>query len=297
MPYRPQNTCHDCNYTWYPKGKNVSLRCPRCGSPSVGLVPNVFASLLATPGVAPGCGVLLLCCCGFGLVSSVLQQLGVIPKNEAKVAATDKGKSAEKPPSATPPTVAEPRPSPAPTVRPPEPEPVGSKAAAATADKVPPTAFDRLGVKPGWSSFWQRKGDIEVRVRSLSVSTVQLEDTDGVAAGQSVERLVVVVEVRAVTTDATARPWYGEASHASLWYADGLRVFPAPAGAGRRVVGQPQGERKLVGRGPAPTEVLLFEVPKKPGPLELRLDGDRVGVAGQFIFAVPGDWRMWEAKP
>jgi hypothetical protein len=29
---RPQNVCKKCAYTWYPRGKRLSLKCPRCGS-------------------------------------------------------------------------------------------------------------------------------------------------------------------------------------------------------------------------------------------------------------------------
>lgn len=29
---RPLNKCKDCGKTWYPRGSNVSSRCPRCGS-------------------------------------------------------------------------------------------------------------------------------------------------------------------------------------------------------------------------------------------------------------------------
>jgi len=28
---RPLNSCSSCHYTWYPRGHNVSCRCPRCG--------------------------------------------------------------------------------------------------------------------------------------------------------------------------------------------------------------------------------------------------------------------------
>ena len=36
---RPQNICEDCKYTWYPRGKQVSLRCPRCGSTNTKVKP------------------------------------------------------------------------------------------------------------------------------------------------------------------------------------------------------------------------------------------------------------------
>lgn len=33
---RAQNKCKKCGYTWYPRGKHVSLKCPDCGSTEVG---------------------------------------------------------------------------------------------------------------------------------------------------------------------------------------------------------------------------------------------------------------------
>lgn len=35
---RPQNRCKSCHYTWYPRGKDVSYMCPRCGSTDVTVV-------------------------------------------------------------------------------------------------------------------------------------------------------------------------------------------------------------------------------------------------------------------
>lgn len=35
---RTQNKCKKCGYTWYPRGKNISLKCPSCGSSEVGFV-------------------------------------------------------------------------------------------------------------------------------------------------------------------------------------------------------------------------------------------------------------------
>ncbi|ABR91827.1 Uncharacterized conserved protein [Janthinobacterium sp. Marseille] len=32
---RSQNKCLDCKYTWYPKGKDLSARCPECASVNV----------------------------------------------------------------------------------------------------------------------------------------------------------------------------------------------------------------------------------------------------------------------
>ena len=30
--YRPKNECDRCGYTWHPRGKDRSLRCPSCSS-------------------------------------------------------------------------------------------------------------------------------------------------------------------------------------------------------------------------------------------------------------------------
>lgn len=50
MAMRPQNRCRTCFYTWYPRGKNVSSKCPNCGRATVEVV---VLSLR-------GCGSLLL---------------------------------------------------------------------------------------------------------------------------------------------------------------------------------------------------------------------------------------------
>lgn len=33
---RTQNVCKTCKYTWYPRGKSLSHKCPKCGSEDVG---------------------------------------------------------------------------------------------------------------------------------------------------------------------------------------------------------------------------------------------------------------------
>lgn len=55
---RPQNTCRTCHNTWYPRGKSLSDRCPRCGSPEVefiysGCLRAIFY-LLASPFILIG---------------------------------------------------------------------------------------------------------------------------------------------------------------------------------------------------------------------------------------------------
>ncbi|ALU88187.1 hypothetical protein Hrubri_0971 [Herbaspirillum rubrisubalbicans M1] len=43
---RSQNTCKDCHYTWYPKGKNLSRECPNCKSKNVKIVGPGLGSIL-----------------------------------------------------------------------------------------------------------------------------------------------------------------------------------------------------------------------------------------------------------
>lgn len=50
---RPQNICGACQYTWYPRGKDLSLKCQRCGSSDVQIVPVKSSGL-------NGCLVLLV---------------------------------------------------------------------------------------------------------------------------------------------------------------------------------------------------------------------------------------------
>lgn len=54
---RLQNKCKKCGYTWYPRGKHISLKCPSCGSsevgfagPGIGLVALVVIAMLVFGG-------------------------------------------------------------------------------------------------------------------------------------------------------------------------------------------------------------------------------------------------------
>ncbi len=38
MTFRPLNQCENCGSTWHPRGKDLSSRCPTCGSRNVGIV-------------------------------------------------------------------------------------------------------------------------------------------------------------------------------------------------------------------------------------------------------------------
>ena len=37
MTDRPLNSCHDCGDTWHPRGRDLSNKCPRCGSTNIAI--------------------------------------------------------------------------------------------------------------------------------------------------------------------------------------------------------------------------------------------------------------------
>jgi hypothetical protein len=39
---RPRNGCKGCGYSWYPKGRNKSVKCPRCNNIKVILHPGAY---------------------------------------------------------------------------------------------------------------------------------------------------------------------------------------------------------------------------------------------------------------
>ena len=53
MSLRPQNQCNRCAYTWFPRGKHRSLRCPGCGSKDIEIVEPPLRS-------SSGCGPVVL---------------------------------------------------------------------------------------------------------------------------------------------------------------------------------------------------------------------------------------------
>lgn len=78
---RPENACDTCGYTWYPRGKSRSSKCPECGSRRVVVVYSGQGSD-ASPAttINVGCGsvlglgfILALGCCGFSVFNSKQQ--------------------------------------------------------------------------------------------------------------------------------------------------------------------------------------------------------------------------------
>lgn len=95
--FRPQNACHKCRDTWYPKGRNLSKKCPNCGSPKTYILPEFTEkrSILGDSNDSGGCirmfvvamllisGIIFLCLfSGSWLRSKAKDLKGMIPKKE-----------------------------------------------------------------------------------------------------------------------------------------------------------------------------------------------------------------------
>lgn len=76
---RPQNGCGACGYSWFPKGMDVSRRCPNCGSTSVSAYPGALAI-----------GWLMLVLIGLGMaaIPIILFQKGVRATRSDSIAQT-----------------------------------------------------------------------------------------------------------------------------------------------------------------------------------------------------------------
>jgi hypothetical protein len=85
---RSRNKCKACGNKWFPKGKNLSDKCPRCGSAEVALAGLGCLGWL-------GCIVILV------VIAAVIYALNQDPAKEATPAASTP--SAEAPPSSLPP--------------------------------------------------------------------------------------------------------------------------------------------------------------------------------------------------
>ena len=79
LPKHWQNLCKHCGYTWYPKGKALSMQCPRCGSGAV---------TLAGLGCLRCCGWIIFAFVGF-VVLSVAARSCTRPPNSAAVVSTE----------------------------------------------------------------------------------------------------------------------------------------------------------------------------------------------------------------
>lgn len=313
MTYRPQNRCLHCGDTWFPRGRDRSRKCPRCGSANV-----AFAVVESPPSGEPldfrplltSCSVvtvlpLLACfsCAGLGLFVTVLgprrdREESVTRATTPSTAGEKSGSSKtgqQKQPSAPTDTVAVAAPKPNPvtvTPMPPGDRPVvPDKNVVALETAPPPRPVNPFPPPPGWASEWDKAGDVRVRVRSVAYRQVPLVDRRRRFPSPE-EYFVVWVEIENLSASATYtyRRWQPVSTgECTLRHQNGGTVLYAvyPAGAGREWF--TEFTQELPPGGPPVIEALAFARPdtSEPGNLTLTLDATRVGKTGLFSFTIP----------
>lgn len=287
MAQRPQNQCLSCRETWYPRGQDLSHKCPRCGSRNVAFIPvaqfNAPARFDRPPQDDPPASsrsptaiiiVLVVCvvmCCPCLVVGWLT--ISTRPQTDVDVAKAGSGRSGDRAmesPATTKQTVSK----------------VSASDPATPAVTVLPTAPAPRAVNPfppppGWSSDWRRSGDVGVRVRSVAYSQVPLVDRRRQFRSPD-EYLVVWVEIENISPARSIvyRRWQPVLSgECTLTHQSGATVGYAvyPGGAGREWF--TEFTQEVPPGSPPVVESIAFARPDtaEPGPLTLTLDAARAG--------------------
>jgi hypothetical protein len=303
MTMRPKNQCNRCGYTWYPRGKNVSNKCPNCGSGAVQVAPF---SMMLIKVVGVFFAVSFCCpCLGFGLVGL----LGKRDKDERPVAnlkqqETQKEKEEDRtthtdPEEATPSTPSKKSGS-SPKIAPLDGSRLPIKPKTETKPSLeiapPPRRVPLNRLPAGFALDWVRHGEIQTRVIGAAVLRPTLTNSAGQEFPAPDPMLLVWVETQSLTTGSvTLRRWINPLTEfVEITDTSGTRIRSARFASGARVGGQLEGGTKLVPGGPAVLDVLAFEVPTTKRSLRLALAGRHVSEGEDFIHIIP--YEVWSKK-
>ncbi len=301
---RPLNVCGHCKYSWYPRGKNLSIQCPNCGS------RDVHISFLGA-----GLGILI---CVIVFVAFVVNGLSnkrsldvkldtVTPiedrprtRNET-VAPSKKPRKESKPSVAVAPSSLEPKPVTT-TLAP---------IAESVAITPPIRAHDAVEVAPapraylwkvpdltGYSSEWQKVGAIDVRIAGLSITKVPIIDGKERIVDSEFPMLVVIVEARKNTPGKkrTLRSFTRlGGQYGRVFDADLNEIPPANIPLDKKLNSGLPRTQPVPDDGTPVSDVLLFTVPAdNAGNLDLRLDAERCDESGDVWFKIPA--LAWKKK-
>lgn len=151
---RPQNRCKQCGYTWYPRGKSVSLRCPNCGSQDVGI--NLIPLIGSLVGLLLCC--LPLSCMGlFGSAFRGATDHPSRPTSGALAEAKDKTKSQQKDAGISRPSPSRGRTDDSPIGKEPAPKSDTASGVVPKTDTSPPKAADPKPSSPKQSPEERRR--------------------------------------------------------------------------------------------------------------------------------------------
>jgi len=274
MPSRPQNRCSECGYTWFPRGRNTSRRCPGCGvvfSSVVGSRTNPATTLLLGCG---GCAALVVG--AFCLLGLLVGSRDVPPPDKPGDRAADLLPAAPVPGS-----------NPAPPI-------VGQAKLLPPSKRLPiapaPRPIFPLASPPpyGWVSEWNQRGQVRVRARGAAVQTVPLINARGTRSRSPSPCLVLWVEVQNLSTmPRVFRPWApAPIGECVLFDAKLNGMAPPSFPPGDTLDHPPLANILLSGDGTA-VQALLFQLPTVNEDLTLSLAGDHMGEAGLYVFGVP----------
>jgi len=283
---RPQNRCSRCGYSWYPRGNNVSLRCPSCGA------RFNYAEVVSNNPGPTGCASCLAIGCGGVLLLWVMGMCGAMfgsrTPQEAPTVATAKATPRDPAPSTSgkqsDPAVTRPNP----PVIPMNPEPPVERVELAP----PPRRVDPLRPPPGWASEWRQLTHVKAQVAAVAYAPAPLVNAKGVRSFSDAPCVLIWLRFENVgPTPRTVRR-YQPSSECTLTSPDGLSLIGEVFGA--RSLDNPNPFTQPLPPGGEPVFGLIaFSSPARPvGNHTLSLDAVRVGEAGRFVFTIPGDvWR------
>ncbi len=156
------------------------------------------------------------------------------------------------------------------------------------------------GPETGFVTDWQKLGSIDLRVASLGIAKVPVNDGKGNVTESKNPLLVVVVELRKNTPGKNRFLYSWQryldnkitgTSIFSLTLPDGKELAPGRLSGGKLNAGLPE-KQLLPDDGTPIRDVVLFAAPPEDaGALTLHLIGERCGEAGEFTIEIPrGAW-------
>ena len=293
--FRPQNKCKRCQYTWHPRGKNLSLRCPNCGSSDVEIVT-------IPPAVLLGCGGLLILVVIAGLISSGRnreEETNTQPTHQDPPRVARQGGSFDNAPlkdRANQGRADSPRPTPKVPERSVTLPQLDSETEPRSTSQVLPVAPPPRMWLPfpvpttGYKSEWKQVGRIEARVAGAAVNRVPIIDGNNRLSESSTAVFAVWIEVR---TESKVRPvelrrWQDALGEScTLMYDSGRSIPRANLGPGASLRTGLSYRQIVPPDGTPVFEVVAFAVPDGLRDLRLSLDAERVGETGTLMFPIP----------
>jgi hypothetical protein len=142
----------------------------------------------------------------------------------------------------------------------------------------------------GYTSDWQKVGDVHVRVGGLAITKAHFIDSKANTVESPSPFLVAIVEVRKgdAKKSQTLLSWtYFRTHYAAIFMKDDKELRPGEVPAGSKL--QSKLEKQTIPDDGTPVrDILLFSVPADDaGELNLRLDAERCGEKGDIWFKIP----------